>query len=512
MGDEGQVSPLIKGLITHYERLRNELHPQQIGRTKAAINTELEAIEADLAAFVTPALASIAHDPAVSDTTRNAFQTLLTPEHQSQLVIVAAAAYALVREFVSAAIAPYVQEVSNTAWSAPGNQVVPLSPSILATAVLKGVMDQGAAAKLAALSGYDATNFGWLVQAEGQSIGLEEALLLLRRNQITAEQFKQIEQYSNLNPLFYGMAQLLQYQPPTAGEAIMGAVKGHLTDAEAQQHLAVAGIDPSNYQWLKDSAGRPIGLMEALSLWNRGAITEADVDTVIRQSDINPNFLDIAKLLRVTLPPTRSVVPMVRSGALSEADARTLLAQHGLPQLYVDTYIKEAQQTGASAVKEIPAGQVVKLYEEQLITEAAATTRLTALKYAPDAIVLLLQSADHARINAALNAGVTNIRSRYVGRKIDKPTATADLGALQVPATAVATLMGIWDTERAANVHMPPVAVVLHAWVATVITAAQCKARLLALGVELADLEVVASMAWPVGKVDRAALAALASA
>ena len=85
---------------------------------------------------------------------------------------------------------------------------------------------------------------------------------------------------------------------------------------------------------MKATAGRPPGVESMLQLWNRNlagdnrsSVTEAVINDVVHQSDINDRFLPYVKELRTYIPPPRSIVPMLRSGAITQAEFDSLKAK-----------------------------------------------------------------------------------------------------------------------------------------------------------------------------------------
>src|SRR5205814_1318360 len=143
---------------------------------------------------------------------------------------------AVVSPVLVAATAPLTQVLANEAWST--GPTIPLSPDLLAAAVIKGVVSEPNAASAAALSGVDASRFHTMVMTAGQSFGVAEALLLLRRGQIDRAEFDRIVKYSNTRDDFIPDILKLIYAPPPPGEVVAGALKQHLDATTARAKLA----------------------------------------------------------------------------------------------------------------------------------------------------------------------------------------------------------------------------------------------------------------------------------
>lgn len=502
MDDQPGGPDLPSGPAGHWLGIVDKAHDLVAGRIDARkkqhVEDVLHQLEADLAPLIGPLAQRVIDNPEASDELKGLMREAGAPEHQFGSLVVGFAIGATIAPALGAAFAPEIQGIENVAWGK--NPTRPLSPEIAAAAVLKGVLTEAEGADRARVSGTDAGQFGVMVEAAGQSIGLAEALLLFRRGQITEAHLREIEQYSNLNPRFYDDILKLRFGPPPAGEVITGALKGHLDDATAQRLLGEAGIDPANYTWMHQTAGRPPGIQEMLHLWNRGVATEADVDAAVRQSDINTDYLRLVKELRHYYPPPRSIVPMLRTGAITEAQARQLLTYYGVGEPWASAFIAEAHHSSSTNVKELSQAQVVRMYSNRLIGRAAAHAKLVALKYTDDDANLLLDFADDARTERVLNATINKVGTLYVAHKLALNDATHALSSAGVPPAAQHDLFALWDIQRDANVHLPTVAGIVGAYRRGQIGAHTCKVRLLELGVQQSDIGIFVADGFPPSK------------
>lgn len=490
-GTADPLHPLAQALIDAHATIA----PKIAQANTAHVVDLLETFEADMAKYIAPTAQRLLDDPHTPADIHPLLTALADPPHFGVSLAISFALGAILSPVIGAAFAPAVQGIENNAWA--GNPSRPLSPDVLAAAVLKGVESEATAASEAGKSGLSPGAFGVMVDAAGNGVGIAEALLLYRRNQITADHLTEIMRYSNLNPRFYPDILKLRYGPPTAGEAIAGALKGHLTDADARTKLAESGIDPVNFEWLRATAGRPFSVGQAIELWNRGEISEARVDAVIAQSDVNPDFGADYKKLRVYYPPVRSIVPMLRSGAITEAQARDYLAKQGVPANTADAFVKEATTTKASAGKDLSQAQVVRLFGHQMITRADANTRLIALGYpAPDATLLLDAVADDRaeRLQAGL---ISKVGALYIAYKLTKIEAVNALSSGQVPNAAQHDLFAAWDIERDIAVKVPTPSGIIGALRRNLITPAAAHRRLNALGVQDDDIVIFVGDGWP---------------
>ena len=425
-------------------------------RKTAQLADVLETFEQDLKPHIAPFIAPLLDNPDVPAEVAGLLSTLAEPEHFAESVIIGIAIGSIIAPVLNAATGPTVQALSNTVWhgaaTTPGNPgTLRVGSAVLAEAVIKGVLTQDAAAGIAANNGTSAEDFGTMVAAAGQSIGLGEALLLQRRNQLVGVTLSDVLQYNNLNPKFEASAENLIYSSPSTASALMGRTKNHLDDGPARQFYMEAGGNPANYDWELATVGRPLGIEQMAHLVNRGQATDADLALAAAQSDIALNFQQFVPYLKIYIPPPRSIVPMLRAGAITPEQGGQLLDMNGVPEPWKSAFITEATKPKSGTVKELSASELVKGYELGVIQQADATTRLEALGYNAADAASLIAVADMAKVHAFTSAAINGIRNRYVAYKIDQNTAQADLTRLTIPPNMVTQYLAVWNEDRAGN-------------------------------------------------------------
>lgn len=476
--------------------------PKDDAASRARIVDLLETFESDMAPHLAPIIDQLLANPAIPDELRPLLGALTAPTHFGESVVIGIAIGATLSPVLQTALAPTLQLLANTVWhnvASAGGSGATIRPSadLLAAAALKGVLDPATAAGIAAYSGTSGEDFNTIFETAGQSLGFEQALLLERRGQLAPETLLSVLQYSNVNKRFYDAAQQLIYDSPSTGEVLTGALKHHLTGAQPLDLYKQAGGNPDNYDWQLASLGRPLGLVEMLDLMNRGFMTSDEVKQGIAQSDINDAYTDFALHLATYYPPVRSILPMLRAQAITPDQATKYWNDQGVPPELQAIMVKEAAHTKTGGVKELTQSQRIAEYEAGIIDAATATAAIELLGYSAADAAALVQLADEKKLMAERNATVRMIGSRYVARKITIQEAATLLGQVPVPAAKQAELVKLWDLERQTSVHIPSPAQIVGAYRRNEIGPAETKTRLLALGIDQADLKIFVADGWP---------------
>jgi hypothetical protein len=114
---------------------------------------------------------------------------------------------------------------------------------------------------------------------------------------------------------------------PTA--AAQAEVAGAYTATQARQDARFSGISTERMNAIRASAGNAPQLAQLLDLWNRGRISEADLEKGLRQGLTRPEWADDLKALRYRLPTGETLAQMAVQGVLSVDEAKAAAALAG---------------------------------------------------------------------------------------------------------------------------------------------------------------------------------------
>ena len=484
------------------EAVHNLIQPKiNQARTDHVVNL-LETFETDIGPHLAPIIRPIIADPNTPPELRGLLSQAISEEHFGGSVVVGIAIGAILSPVLSAAIAPTIQAIANATWhsaaTTPGSPAtVPLSPAEAAAGVVKGLFTVPQIAGEVAKSGVSEATFQIMTDVYGRSFGFEFALMLLRRGDITMDEFKRVIHYSDVRDDFIPDILKGLYLPWSVGEVINAYVKDHIQQPEAATRLGHAGIDPADLEKLRASAGRPIAIGEMFTVMHRGGAVLADVQQALRQSDINNDYERFLPFLQWHYPALFQIERAIKAGSMTPARARVVLGYEGYEPQDIDAVITASESTSTATVHELTIAQILRMLETHLITEAEAVTRIERHKFDAGTAALVIELAAKLREEKLLNAAITKVGTLYVGRRIDKTRATTELATAGVPATSIALYFQYWDIERDANLHVPSVPAIVGAYVRGVIDQNETHRRLLVAGVETADMAIIVAEGFP---------------
>jgi hypothetical protein len=482
---------LASALVGAHETVTEHAHKAGDAR----LSTWAEAFEAEHRGLASVALQHFMDHPDTPPAVREAFSMITEPVHQTQVLLGVAAVYAIISSFVTAAIGPEMQDVANLAWHL--HPSAPLSPADMALGVLKGHLDEGEAAKEAAYSGINAGRFSVLLANTGEPPGAEALMQALRRGFIGEGDFEHGIRQSRIRDEWIPTMLKLRHSPPPAGTAVAAAVQGHLTPEQAAHFIDEAGLDPSNFGWLYETAGRPPGVHELGELVHRGELTVDVLRQAIRESDIKNKYVDAIVALTRKIPPMRTVVAAVHQGVITAEQGARKLAELGYDADDQAMFVREAQNLKHATHRELTEAQIVELYAERMITKAKATEMLSSLNLDATAVEMILALADHKRHLRLQGAATTRLRSLFVSHRIDATELKLQLDKLGIEHDATADMIHVWTLER--NVARPHLSTSNWQGAAHrgIVNQHKFQAELRALGWDDHSIPILWAEAWP---------------
>jgi hypothetical protein len=472
-------------------KARTALAPVEAAHATAAQRDQLDAWEAEVAPFLTAIRDHLTGDGALPGPLGALLDVAADPPHAS--ILGAGIIQAVVFSFMLSALSqlgiPLFQDAVNDMWGR--FQSMPLSASEVALNELRGGQFKGHGHAEAKLTGVNPDRYDALLYNTGEPPGIEQMLFLRRRGKIDDAQLDRAIRQSRIRDEWIPAVHDLMLGPASAQEAIAAAVQGHLTPEQSQAVVAENGIDPSNWLWLFETAGRPPGTEQMLHLLNRGVVDQAAVEQSIRESNVKDKYVPALLALRRQLMPQRTIVSAVSKGALTADQAIVKLREVGYNDEDARILASEATKTKAAKHHDLAVAQVDAAYEAGLISHGDAHARLLLLNYSDADADLALALADHKAVAAAQAAEVGRVRSRFLAHHVDESTALNLLDAIGVAPAKRDAALQLWTIERGAVTRTLTEAQMVKAVKARAMTVADFRERLAAMGYNATDADIL---------------------
>lgn len=286
-----------------------------------------------------------------------------------------------------------------------------LSPADAVELAVKQVVDVATAQSLFEAAGGVGEQFQALVDAAGDSAGIEKAISLYAHGVITSAQLTQVLGLSRVNPRFYYL-----YTPGADGTVpanarYLGAyeVGEALANGTITQETAMTWLLQEGYpadQAAAFATAKVTGTVstpkqetasQVLKEYQAGLLDEPTTTTALTNLGYTPEavpYLLQYATAAAMVGARNSAVSRVRAaylvGDLTASQAQTDLAALGIPQTAITSYMADWAVEQATPHLHLSAAQVGKLLEEGYIDAPTATAKWQAMGYGANDAALLL--------------------------------------------------------------------------------------------------------------------------
>jgi hypothetical protein len=361
------------------------------------------------------------------------------------------------------------------------------SPADLADMVVRGIMDQDQAAAQALQSGVSNVNFANLVLDTGEPPGLMQLLEGYRRGFIDQAALEKGIRQSRYRDEWIPLLEQLRFEPMSVADAVNATIQNYITPADAAVIAEQNGLAPGAVDTLIKTAGEPLSRTEMSDLVNRGQATEAEFTQAMRESRVKDQYIPFAFALRRKIPAVYEINLALSHGAMDNATAVALLMDYGYDEKTAEILTKSGVSQKLATHTANITTSIVDAYESFLIPRADAEKLIEGMGYSQAEADYVLQGADFRQVAKVVTQATSDIRSRYVGRKITAADASNDLDALGVPSQQRDVLLTMWGIEVSANTRTLTEAQIVKASGLNLITSDDATSRLVALGYNATD-------------------------
>jgi hypothetical protein len=359
---------------------------------------------------------------------------------------------------------------------------VPLSPADAALAVLRGNMDQQTALRAAQASGVSQPDFDVIVGNTGEPPGAEQLLEAHRRGFIDDARLVKGILQSRIRNEWVDVIKNLAYVPMSTADAVNAVIQNHLTQSQGEAIANQNGLEPGNFATLVETAGAPLSRTEMEELYNRGEVTEAQVNQALNESRLKPKYNALAFALHTRLLQPNELADMVVWGAISHADAVAETLKLGYDKTSAERLVSSAVNRKLETQRMGVVRAIETLYEDNAISSTDASSAISRLGFESAEIGFMLQTAELKRKTKLINTGLGAIRSKFIGHHVDKGVASGLIDKMGIAHQQRDALLQTWQIERDANVAELTTAQIIKALKLELITADDATTRLINKG------------------------------
>jgi hypothetical protein len=372
---------------------------------------------------------------------------------------------------------------------------IPLPVAEAALAVLRGNMTSAEALKVAADAGLSPADFNVLIGNTGEPLALMQLLEAYRRKFIDKATLDKGIKQSRIRDEWIPVAEQLRYSPMSVSDAVNAVVQNHLAQDVAQRYAEENGLDPTAFPTLVETAGEPLSRTEMEQLFNRGLVTQADVEQALRESRLKNKYITDAFKLHVRLLEPRMLSSAVRDGSITKAEGIRKAMEYGYSESDATVLVSQATASKLRTYRERELSAVEVLYENNAISESELTTLAGELGFDADETKAIAAAAEYRREEKVMATAISVARSKYLAHHMTDNDATNYLSAVGIPSAQTQYLINVWSLERTAYVRELTEAQIIRAMKKQVITPEDALTRLTNFGYSDADAKILIEVA-----------------
>ncbi len=369
-----------------------------------------------------------------------------------------------------------------------------LAPADLALQVLKGIRTEQEAQPEAHAQGLSSERLRLLVEQTGEPIGLEQLQEAYRRGYIDERRLEHGIRQSRVRNEWTDVILKLRFAPASPSDALKAVIQGHLSSEEGKRISAENGLDPRDWEWLRETEGEPPGPMQMITLLRRHKVSQAFVEQAIRESRVKNKYIPHLIELRRAIPSLFQINNMLKAGSISEAEGARLLHESGYQTDVVKGLVHAAVHGAAAKDKALAKAEVEELYYDHAITREQALEHLKLLGLHGHNAELALSIVDLRREKTLRQAAMSPIRTEYVARRIDGEDAKRKLLSLGIPHAQVELSVRLWQVDREAHTKLLSEAQIVKANKEGLLSDDGAETRLMALGYHHDDARLLLNM------------------
>lgn len=295
-----------------------------------------------------------------------------------------------------------------------------------ANAVAQRIISTADGADKAAGQGINNGQFAELTEMALSYPSIADAIDMLRRGEITQQQFALCLNRNAVPSQFFGAWEKLKTVPLPADLAALAVLRNIMTQAEGEAIAAKSGVSAADFAIMVADTGEPPGLEQLDEAYRRGFIDKTRLEKGIRQSRVRNEWIDVIEALRFSPMSVADAVNAVVQNHMGATQAASIAEQNGLEPGAIGTLIQTAGEP-------LSRTEMEQLYNRGLVTrddvlQALRESRLKN-KYGVDAFELHTRLLEPRMLSSAVEFGAIS-HADAVKRAMEHGFSAADAAIL----------------------------------------------------------------------------------
>lgn len=309
------------------------------------------------------------------------------------------------------------------------------------TLLNRGHIDANEAIALFRRAGWTAAHYTHLLQLRKSLISLPDAAAMWNRDIVSTEEGRIIASHNGYSPEDFDRFAELGGEPPDTTSLILAWQRGIITESDVDRALIQGPLRKEWIPVIKNMRYGPLGPQEAADAVNQGHMTFEAAQAVAAQSGVRPEDFQVIVDNAGIPPGPQEALDWVRRGLITADDFRTAFLESRIKNKYIDLYL-------SSLPILLTRTEITSLYSKGAMTREQAATRLLQLGYSTENADIILTGASHEKTTAERDLTKSELLELYTDQAISADDLTAALASMGYTADEAAEYVQLADLRR----------------------------------------------------------------
>ena len=290
-------------------------------------------------------------------------------------------------------------------------------------------------------AGYSDDAAAAMVALRTAVLSVQDLAAMENRGIITVDEGRRIAQMTGYSAADFDRFDLLAGEPPDLTTTILAWQRGIISESDVDRAILQG---PLRREWIpvaKNLRWVPLSAADAADAVNQGHMSLADAQQVAKENGLKPELFQVI-IDNAGIPPgPQEALEWVSRGIITPEQFRTIFLESRIKNKYIDLYLQSRQRL-------LTLGEIRLLYRDGAMTRDQGIERLQLLGFSAENAAIVITGAAAQRTAKARDLTRDQVISLYRDQIITRDDALAMLNAMGWDDQDAAWIVDLADMQR----------------------------------------------------------------
>lgn len=302
-------------------------------------------------------------------------------------------------------------------------------------------IDATLAAKLFKRAGWTDEQLSFLFHLRHTILSIQDAAAMWNRDIVSTEDGRRIAEMNGYAADDFDRFAALGGEPPDMTALILAWQRGVITESDVDRALIQGPLRKEWIPVIKNMRYGPLGPGEVADAVNQGHMEFSAAQSIAAQSGVRPEDFQVI-VDNAGLPPgPQEALDWLRRGLITEQQFREAFLESRLKNKYIQLYLDSLPIL-------LTRTEITSLYSKGAMDRPQATERLLQLGYSPENAAIILTGASHEKTTAERDLTKSELLELYSDQAITAEELIAALGSMGYSDDEAGQYVALADLRR----------------------------------------------------------------